>query len=404
MTDTAFNGVKVADFSWAVAGPLATKYLADHGATVVRIESPKRPCILRTSPPFKDEKPGFDRAGYFAWYNPNKYSIVLDLDKAEAKEVARKLIAWSDIVVESFSPGTIKSWGFGYEKVSKIKPNIIMLSSSSQGQTGPFAKFSSLGIPLVGLAGFSQFLGWPDHCALPFPMAYSDIVSSRLTVAALIAALIYKRRTGKGQYIDISQVESSLQFLAPMILAYTANGREGQLLGNSHPSAAPHSIYRCRGEDTWCAIAVFTDEEWQALCNVLGDPGWSKETRFATFLGRKENEIELNGLIEEWTMKHSPEEVMTEMQAAGVAAGVVQSNRDLHQDKQLKSRQLFWETEHEELGTFPSLGQAFRLSGTPSRPFRPAPLLGKHTEYVCTELLGMSDEEFVGLLQSGAFG
>ena len=152
------------------------------------------------------------------------------------------------------------------------------------------------------------------------------------------------------------------------------------------------------------AIAVFTDKEWQALCNVLGDPGWSRETRFSTFLGRKENEIELNGLIEEWTMRHSPEEVMTEMQAAGIAAGVVQSNRDLHQDKQLRARQLFWETKHEELGTFPSLGQASRLSRTPSRPFRPAPLLGKHTEYVCTELLGMSDEEFVELLQSGAFG
>ena len=404
MTTGAFEGVKVADFSWAVAGPLTTKYLADHGATVVRIESPEYPCILRTSPPFKEGKPGHNRAGYFAWYNPNKYSLSLNLNKPEGRKVARKLVAWADIVVESFSPGMMEKWGLNYEELVKIKPDIIMLSSSSQGQSGPFAKFSSLGIPLAGLTGFSQLLGWPDHGPLPFPMAYSDIVSPRFAAAVLIAALIYKRRTGKGQYIDLSQVESSLQFLAPPILDYMVNGREGQRLGNSCPYASPHGIYRCKGEDRWCAIAVFTEEEWQAFCRVLGHPAWTKEVRFASFRSRKQNEVELDKLIEAWTVNYTAEEVMLKMQKAGVAAGVVSNARDLSEDPQLKTWGLFWETEHEELGKFTSLGQPFKLSKTPAKLYRPAPLVAQHTEYVCTNFLGMSDEEFTELWQAGAFG
>lgn len=403
-TKTTFEGVKVADFSWSVAGPLVTKYLADYGAVVVRIESPSHPCILRTSPPFKDEEPGLDQAGYFAWYNPNKYSIHLDLEKFEARQLAQRLVAWADIVVESFSPGTMERWGLSYKEIKKTKPGIIMLSSSSQGQTGPFAKFASLGIPLVGLGGFSRFLGWPDRGPLPFPMAYTDIISPRFAAAALIAALIYRRRTGMGQHIDIAQLESSLQFLTPAILDYTVNDRDGRLFGNSHPSAAPHGIYRCKGEDRWCTIAVFTDGEWQAFCNVLGNPAWGGEPKFATFLRRKENELELNKLIEQWTSRHAPEEVMEKMQAAGVAAGVVKNAKDLYEDPQLRARQLFWETKHEKLGEFTSLGQASRLSRTPAKLRRPSPLSGEHTEYVCTQLLGMPDEEFIELWQSGVFG
>jgi benzylsuccinate CoA-transferase BbsF subunit len=402
--NTAFAGVKVADFSWSVAGPLISKFLADNGATVVRVESPSRLCILRTSAPFKDKKPGQNRSGYFAWQNANKYSISLDLNKPEARGIAQQLIAWGDIVMEAFRPGTMEQWGLGYEEVKKINPKAIMLSSSSQGQTGPHAKFAALGIPLVGLAGFSQFLGWPDGGPLPFPMAYTDALSPRLAAAVLIAALIYKRRTGRGQYIDVSQVESSLQFLAPMILNYTSNGKEGQLLGNSHPSSAPHGIYKCNGQERWCAISVSTDQQWQAFCNVLQNPAWIKENRFATFLGRKENETELNRLIEQWTINHKPEEIMVKMQAAGVPAGVVKNARDLYEDPQLRARQLFWKTEHKELGKFTSLGQAFRLSKTPARLSRAAPLLGEHTEYVCTELLGISAEQFKKIRQSDAFG
>lgn len=404
MANGAFDGVKVADFSWSVVGPLTSKYLGDHGAAVVRIEAVDRPCILRTSPPFKDRKPGHNRAGYFAWYNPNKYSICLNLNKPEGREVAQRLVAWADIVVEAFSPGTMERWGLSYEELRKTKPDIIMLSTSSQGQNGHFAKFSSLGIPLVGLIGFSQFLGWPDHGPLPFPMAYSDTVTPRFAAAALIAALIYRHKTGEGQYIDIAQTEASLQFLAPMLLDYTVNKREGQMLGNSSPYAAPHGIYRCKGEDRWCAIAVFTDEEWQGLCGVLSNPAWTKEAKFATLLGRKENEAELNELIEAWTRNYTAVEVMTKLQTAGVAAGVVSNARDLYEDPQLEERGLFWKTEHKELGQFTSLGQAFRLSKTPAKLYRPAPLVGEHIEYVCTELLGMSDKEFVQLWQSGIFG
>jgi len=181
----ALAGLKVADFSWVLAGPIIARYLSDYGATVVRVESTSRPCFIRATPPYKDGKPGLDRAGYFAFFNPNKYSICLDLNNAKGVEIARRLVAWSDVVVENFMPGQMEHWGLGYEELKKIKPDIIMVHSSNQGQTGPLARFSALGLTLTGLGGFPQFIGWPDRSPLPLPMAYSDLVSPRFAAAAL---------------------------------------------------------------------------------------------------------------------------------------------------------------------------------------------------------------------------
>jgi len=397
-----FAGVNVLDFTWGLAGPLSTKYLADYGATVIRVESLARPCGTRVSPPFKDRVPGVDRAGYFVFFNANKYSLSLNLNHPRAKEVLNRLVAWADMVAESYSPGTMERWGLDYESLRKVRPDIIMLRSSSQGQDGPHASFSAFGIPLVGLAGFSYFTGWPDGSCLPLPSAYSDLISPRFAAAALVAALDYRRRTGMGQYIDCSQLETSLHFLAPAMLDYTFNGRQTGRQGNSCAYACPHGVFRCQGEDRWCAVAVFSDEEWQAFCGLC-QPGWSRDPRFSTLRERKKNEAELNKLIEEWTMNYSPEEVMSQMQARGVAAGIVQNARDLRHDPQLQERAYFWEMNHPVLGSFPHLGQASILSQTPASPVMPAPCLGQHTEHVCTQILGMSDDEFLGLYQAGVF-
>jgi benzylsuccinate CoA-transferase BbsF subunit len=278
-----------------------------------------------------------------------------------------------------------------------------MLRSSNQGHSGPHAHYSSTGIPLIGLIGFPNFIGWPDSSPLPIPVAYTDIVSPRFATVALIAALDYRRRTGKGQLIEVSQFETGIRFLEPAVLDYVVNGREGNRTGNAHPNAAPHGVYGCKGEDRWCAIAVFTDEEWENFCRAIGDPAWVKDPKFSTLPDRKENEDELNDLVEGWTKNYSAEEVMTLMQSIGVAAGVVEDVEDLLADPQLKHRNYFWKLEHNEIGPVSHLGQAFTLSRTPAHGRIPAPCLGEHTDYVCTEILSMTDEEFVAFVRAGAF-
>jgi crotonobetainyl-CoA:carnitine CoA-transferase CaiB-like acyl-CoA transferase len=399
--DQALQGLKVADFSWAAVGPLITKYLGDHGATVVRVESSTSPDIMRSNAPFKDNQPGINRSAYYAVINPNKHSLALDLNHPEGPGVAKRLVAWADVVVENFTAGTMEKWGLGYNELCKVKPDIIMVRSCNQGQTGPHARHPGLGFMLVGLTGFLSFTGWPDRNPAPLPVAYTDLIAPRFGMAALMAALDHRRRTGQGQCIDISQLETGLHFIAPPLLDYVVNGRQGGSNGNADPYAAPHGAYRCRGDDRWCVIAVFTDEEWGAFCRVLGNPEWTAGARFATLEARKGNESELNVLVEQWTVDHTPEEVMGKMQAAGVPAGVVQSGKAVCEDPQLNHRGYFWSLEHPEIGPTTYLGEPFLLSGTPAQGNMPSPCLGEHTEHVCREFLHIPDDEFIRLLGDG---
>lgn len=398
----ALEGIKVADFGWAAAGPITTRYLAAHGATVVRVESAQRPDALRTSGPFKDKKAGVDRSGNFAILNANKYSISINLKNPQGKQVARKLIAWADIVSENFTPGVMERHELGYEEIRKINPHIIMLRTSNQGQTGSQAKQPGFGQHLVGLSGFSYYSGWPDGDPLGFGMAYTDVITPRFAVAALMAALDYRRRTGKGQVLDIAQLETAIHFLSPQMLDYTVNGRIGSREGNQCPYACPHGVFPCRDEDSWCAIAVSTDDEWHSFKQVVDKP-WTEDIKFSTLLDRKRNEGELDRLISEWTVGFTAERLMELMQNAGVLAGVVKSAEDIISDPELKHRNSFWKMEHKIIGPLTHLGRPFTLSKTPAQPRMPAPCLGEHTEYVCTRLLGMPDDEFVELVASGAF-
>ena len=398
-----FEGVKVADFTWAIMGPLVTKYLADYGATVVRIESTDRPCILRTTLPFKDGIPGLDRSGYFAFFNSNKYSVNLNMNNTYGNNLAKKLIEWADIVIENFRPGVMEKFGFSYDNIKSINPNVIMMRSSTQGQYGRHKNHGSLGQPLSALSGFYQITGWTDRDPQALPYAYSDWVSSRFGGAVLIAALDYRRRTGKGLFIDISQIEASLQFMLPPILDYVANGVIEERRGNAIPYAAPHAVYRCKGTDRWCAIAVFYDSEWAALCRVAGHSEWTDDSRFYTLGKRKLNEAALNQLLESWTINNEAEDVMVNLQKAGVSAGVAQNANDLYSDPQLRYRNALWKTEHSVLGEFSHLGQPHIFSKTPAYLRSPAPNIGEHNEYVCTEVLKLSIEEFLEYDANDAF-
>ena len=312
-------------------------------------------------------------------------------------------MAVADRVAENFTPGTVERLGLGYDELKKINPRVIMFSTCNQGQFGPHASRFGFGSHLTSLSGFVNITGWPDRPPVVPWGPYTDFVSIHFATLALAAALEYQYRTDKGQHLDLSQYESSLHMLAALFLDYQINGRESTRIGNRSPYAAPHGVYPCKGEERWCAIAIFTNDEWHRFCQVSRNLGWLTDPRFSTLIKRKENEEELNRLVGGWTKDFNAEDIMVMLQSAGISAGVVENSKDLSEDPQLKHRHYFWELEHPEIGKHFYEGNAFRLSRTPADFRMPAPSLGEHNWYIYTQVLGMSDEEFVELDNEGVF-
>jgi crotonobetainyl-CoA:carnitine CoA-transferase CaiB-like acyl-CoA transferase len=395
------EGLKVLDFCWVAVGPMTTSYLAEYGATVVRVESQRRPEVLRHAPPFGSKGQGVNGSGYFANYNANKYGIGVNMAHPQARDFIKRLVAWADLVTENFTPGTLEEWGLGYEELCRVKPDIILFSTSMLGRGGPYSKQPGFGPVLASLSGMTGLTGWPDRMPTNPYGAYTDFLVPRFAVPTILAALDYRRRTGRGQHLDMSQLEVSLHFMAPLLLDYAVNGRERQRMGNRHPAFAPHGAYPCRGEDRWCTIACQSDAHWQALCRVMGDPPWARHERFATLLGRKANEDELDARLADWTCTWDAYELMHRLQQAGVPAGVVQTCRDLFDDPQLRHRGHFVFLDHPEVGRHPVQRSEFRLSRAPAEFRSPAPTLGQHTVQVCKEILHMSEDEIVALAEAG---
>jgi len=402
MPKQVFDGIRIADFSWVGVGPQVARELAEHGATVVRVESHKRLDQLRLLSPFKDREPGIDRTAFATCFNPNKYGISVDLKTDKGREVAHRLIAWADVVGESMTPGSMGKLGLDYERVREIKPDIIMYSTCQMGQSGPYAALPGYGAIGAAMSGASNLFGWPDRPPIGAFGAYTDFISPWFLISTLIAALLFRRRTGAGTYIDMSQIEASTHFLSPLILDYTVNGRVAERVGNRSPYAAPHGAFPCRGNQRWIAIAVSSREEWVSFCDVLGNPEWTEEERFRTFAGRKENEDDLNRLTGEWTATVTPEEVFEAMQEAGVPAGVVENcHEDLFGDPQLKHREHFRFLEHPVIGRHRYNSPAYVLSKTPNHIHKAGPTLGEDNEHVFKEILGYSDDEIGDMLVDG---
>ena len=401
MADKALAGVKVIALEIALAGPMTTSMLADYGAEVIKVESRTRIDWMRQVGPFiGGERKSNEGSVCYLTPNAGKFDLSLDLKHPQAAEVITRLVRWADVVAENFAGGVIARLGLGYEDLKKIKPDIIMLSSSIYGQTGSFAQVPGYGAILTALTGLSHLTGFPDQLPQAPGFAITDFIAPRINVLAIVAALEYRRRTGKGQYIDASQMETIIPLLTPVLLEYEVNGREVSREGNRSTRAAPHGVYSCKGDDRWCAIAVFTDEEWQQFCRVINRPAWTEAPEFAALSERVKNTEKLDALVEEWTINHTPEEVVELMQEAGIAAGVVQCGQDLDDDPQLKHQDFFRKLDHPGLGDFSYAGMPAQLSKTPCEVKR-APFLGEHTEYICTEVLGFSDEEFVQLVADG---
>ncbi len=397
----ALEGVHVLDFAWVGVGPITTKYLADNGADVIRIESAARIDVLRLAPPWKDAQPGINNSQFFASYNTSKKSVALDLGNPKARSLVLRLLPWADIVTESFTPKAMRKWELDYEHVCKVKPDIVMLSTCLQGQTGPNALYPGYGQLMSALCGFYHISGYGDG-APPSPPygAYTDFIAPRFAASVVLAALDYRRRTGRGQYIDMAQYETALHNLAPALIDHFATGRVLGPQGNRSERYAPHGSWRCRDEDgneRWIAMAVADDSEWRALLGVLGNPAC--DDCFATMLGRLENREALDEFIAGHFRGRAATELTAHLQAAGVSAYPVQNCVDLHQDENLEAFNFWHWLEHKEMGPSPYEGLQHRLSRTPGELRTAAPVLGQHSDEVLGGMLGLSQQEIEQLKQ-----
>jgi benzylsuccinate CoA-transferase BbsF subunit len=383
------HNIRILDFSWVLAGPYATRILADFGAEVIKVQ-----------PLLPEEEDKFSR-GYYNTWNRNKLGITLSLNKPEGVAIAKRLVGISDAVVENFSPRVMANLGLDYDSLRKVKPDLIMLSLSTMGNSGPWRDYAGFGPTIQAFSGITYLTSFPGKPPLGLGTSYADHIAGLIACLALLSALEYRRKTGVGQYIDVSQVEAMAGLLGDAILDYTVRGEEVEPVGNSSTEAAPHGVYRCQGDDRWCAIAVFTDEEWQGFKRALGNPPWAEDKRFATLAGRLKHSEELDRLVEDWTKERTAEEAMALLQRQGVAAGVVQDASDLAEDPQLKERGFFIELDHPELGKTVSDAVPIRLSDTPARYTRAAPIQGQDNNYVYRELLGMSEDEIDKLREQG---
>lgn len=387
------QGLRVADFCWAWAGSHATALLASLGAEVIKVESMKRVDATRqqaftTGQTFN----GVDESPVFNDLNLGKLSVKLNLSQPKAIELAKKLVSISDVVTQNMRPGVMERLGLGYEALKEIKQDIIYLSSSSRGTTGPERRYSGYAPNFAALGGISHITGTPSS-EPAYWAGEIDLLSAVTSTFAILVALNHHLKTGEGQYIDLSSSEAISVLIGDVIMDYLANGRVQTRKGNLDEFMAPHNCYRCKGEDKWISIAVATDEEWEALRKVLGNPEWAKEQRFLTVSARWQNQEELDGLIEKWTSNYSNYEVMEMLQKAGVAAIPCFNAEELFNNPHLNDRQCWTKVIHPILGKQTVLTPPWKLSATPAKISSSAPLLGQHSNYVLKELLGLSDDE-----------
>ncbi|HEY5713349.1 MAG TPA: CoA transferase [Allosphingosinicella sp.] len=395
MSRLPLAGVKIADFSWVGAGPRATKDLADHGATVVKVESRKRLDLGRISPPFAGGKKDPDGSVFFGITNTSKMGITLNLADPRAIEVAKKLIAWSDVVVENFSTGYMERIGLGFDTLKALKPDIIMVSVSVAGRCGPLSSLRGYGNSAAALSGLAALSGWPDRDPHMPPFAYGDVVAPLFATAATLAAIEHRRMTREGQHIDISQVEPLVHTLADE-LAFAQREGGAEKMGNASRTMAPHGVYPC-ASGRWIAIAVATDAQWAALCGMTAmDPAIG-----ATAEARRAAAGTIDARLAAWTDGHEAHDLADRLAEAGIPAEAVQNGRDLCEDQELRAAGHFWKIDHAKLGTCDMPGPPLRYSAAEIRVEAP-PMLGQHNREVFAEILGLSDEEIEALAAEGA--
>ena len=401
-TARPLENVKVLDFMWAMAGPAAARVLADYGADIIRVESETRLEVARSLQPFRDDIGDPEYSALYNNMNAGKRGICLDMSKPAALEVIWDLIDWADVIVESFSPKGMAGFGMGWEQVRERRPDVIMASSCLMGQTGPLAMLAGFGTMAAAISGFFYPVGWPDRAPCgPFG-AYTDYTSPRWLVAAVMGALEHRRRTGEGQYIDMSQAESALHLLAPAVLDRTVNGRVAQRVGNRDSHIAPQGVYRTAAsdrfpavvpDDNWIAISCVGDAQWQSLAALMG----RGDLGDLSVAERHERHDELDEIISAWTRGHDGVALMHRLQDVGVAAHIVQNSPEYTADPQIIHRGQQVEVPHAKQGTTVVDASRFQLSRTPAQVTYGGPTLGEHTFDILTDVLHYDSDQIANL-------
>jgi crotonobetainyl-CoA:carnitine CoA-transferase CaiB-like acyl-CoA transferase len=395
-------GVRVLDFSWVWSGPYCGLQFAHLGAEVIRVESALRPCLNRCIHPYAEGRIGLNRAAHYHQWNQSKQSVQLDLSKPEGVQVARELVRHCDVVIENFTPGVMDRLGLGWAALSAVKPGLVMISLSGYGQTGPFNRNLAYGGLIGGQSGLYSVNGYPGDKTREVGITYADPTTGVWGAYFAIAGLAHKTLTGQGQHIDLSMYEVMEMMLAEPLMEYAINGRETQPPGNRDRWMSPHNCYKARGDaEQWVAIAVGTEHEWRALCEVIGQPSLAEDPRFKTVAMRKQNEDELDRIISAWTAARDRWEITEMMQRAGVAAIPTFLDWDLFDDPHLRERGYFVELEHAEVGKRPIAGVPYSMSLTPCKVRKAAPCLGADTDEVLTRLLGYSPDKIAHLRKAG---
>ena len=400
-----FDDLTILEFGGGAAGPVATRYFADHGALVVRVESKQRPDFLRLLKMVPGQAGGLDAAEHFGVLNANKRSVAINLSDPRGVAVAKRLALWADCIAENFAPGAMKKWGLDYASLVQERPDLVMISTCLNGQTGPERSYPGFGGQGSALSGFNQLTGWPDREPVGPYGTITDSLSPRYAAFLLASALWHRTRTGAGQYVDLSQVEGGIVCLSESIVGFTADGLVLERMGNRSRHEAPHGVFRCRdhadGRERWLALAVHDDGDWAVLLEFLGQPAWAMDARFATAAGRLAHVDAIEADLTTWARAQDARDLASRLQAAGIDAAPVNDLGDLHDNGQLLHRGHFRMVDHAVLGRHPAERHAIRFSTTEPALRKAAPLLGEDTEYVLRERLGMTADEYRTLLEAG---
>ena len=401
----ALAGLRVVEFSVAMAAPWIGRLLAWCGAEVIRVESKKRPDVVRLYVPPRAPEQGTQPrlSPWFTDWNAGKRFVALDLGRPKAVELAKRLVARSDVVLENYATGVMDKLGLGWEALRRVRPGLVMLSTSGLGESGPHARWVTWGPNIEALSGLARLSGFPRREATVTQFALPDVASALHGLFAVLAALDHRARTGEGSFVALSQLEATIACFGDVLLERLANDREPERRGNRRPGAAPHGAYRCRGEDRWLAIAVEDDAAWRGLCEATGRRAWASDPRFATLAARLAHQDALDAELEAWTRERDAYAAMERLQAAGVPAGVVQDARDqLERDPQLRARGHFERVPHLVKGSVVANGVPLGLTGTPGRSGASGAAVGEHDQEVFRGLLGLSEDEYRSAVEDGA--
>jgi len=405
MTLKGLDSKWVIDFTTVWAGPFTTKLLADFGAKVIKVESIQRPDLTRFlhQPSGPESDKAYNRGGYFHQFHRNKYGITLDVSRDRGRDILMQLVKMSDVFVENYAPRVIRNLRLTYEDLVKVNPGIVMASVHGYGNTGPYSDMPAFGSSTEALSGFRGLVGYGDGLPVMPGTTTADPVASLHTAFAILSALVQKEKTGKGQFIDSSIHESIVCIMPEAMLEYTITKQEPKQLGARHSYLAPYGYYRCKGDYSWVAISITSDEEWAALCRVIDTPALTAE-RFADPLSRWRNQDEIDQIIGEWAAGYEHQEAMKILQGAGIPAGACLNAREVLDNQHLKERECFCNVTSPDTGTYPLIGPIIKMSETPATLRMPPPALGEHNEYVLKELLGMSTDDIASLTEERIIG